>query len=75
MLKDIKTELKKVTDKISGSNPVFVNVSNTGNIESIFFLNQTANENRNIGLNNLKTFNSGNDGAQNVKNKILLIIR
>lgn len=75
LTRDLKAELEKVTDKISSSNPVFVNVGNTGKIESIFFLNQTINENKNIDLNNLRTFNPGNDGAQNVKNKILLVIR
>lgn len=75
LLRDLKTELKKVTDISSGPDPVFVNVSNTGTIESIFFLNQTSNVNRKIDLNSLKTFNPGNDGAQNIRSKILLIIR
>lgn len=74
LIKDLKTELRRLNGNLAVPTPVMINVDKSGQIESIFYLNQKNDVNRNINLKNFKSFNPGSFDSQNVKSKTLLII-
>jgi hypothetical protein len=75
LMKDLKSELKRLNVPKKNPIPVCINVDQTGKIESVFFLNQPSAVNRKVNLQNFKTFSPGNNGLQNVKTKNFLVVK
>lgn len=74
LLSDIKKELKRLGISRIEKMPVFININETGQIESLFFPNLSIELNRQFDKRNLASFSPGLNANVAVKCKLLLIV-
>lgn len=75
LINEIKQELKKNNIVEFGRTPVLIQVDKVGNIESIFIANLSNDQNKAFDISNFSSFSPGNDGEENLKARIILVIQ